>query len=370
MFFKNKKDVEQIHQLTTKIERLEKKHVTAEDNAKRQIAQLELKLTELELREKSIQELMVLNNKGGSLIDKIRNSMAKSANELIEKNKLLGTMNQMINQTKSAIFTLSEKANGINQQTQKSDELAGSLETTASEIQQLVISIHEISEKTNLLALNAAIEAARAGEAGRGFAVVADEVRQLANKTQLASHQIEDLVKQISQEVSTMKSSVDVSKNSALEVSQSTEHIDAVVMQVLDQTNDMQKAIAIAAARAFLDTVKLDHAVWKNNIYNYIEQQAFGTEVNSHTECRLGQWYFEGEGAQQFSHFPSFNKINGPHEQVHWAGKKALECGGNNDPQGLLEHIMTMEKASEEVVHFLDELIEEVIASIHYNTVS
>ncbi len=98
-----------------------------------------------------------------------------------------------------------EKAQAVSQSAQKSVAVSQtgtkSVEETIAlsiaklsdqslEIGEIIASVNELAEQSNLLAVNAAIEAAKAGELGRGFAVVAREIKALADQSRRATVRI------------------------------------------------------------------------------------------------------------------------------------------------------------------------------------
>lgn len=133
-----------------------------------------------------------------------------------------------------------------------SAEAVNQVEDSVGSIGSVVGTIQGISEQTNLLALNAAIEAARAGEAGRGFAVVADEVRNLAQRTQQATVEIQEMITLLQ---TNANSAVELMEKSVVEAAEGVElvtnagsELDGIVGQV-NQINDMNFQIATAAGQ-------------------------------------------------------------------------------------------------------------------------
>lgn len=163
-------------------------------------------------------------------------SCSAAADEARRASETAGKGSEVIKQTVGEMHHIAERV----KETAKTVENLG---TRSDQIGEIIGTIEDIADQTNLLALNAAIEAARAGEQGRGFAVVADEVRALAERTTKATKEIGAMIKAIQQEtrdaVSFMEQGVKEVELGTAEAAQSgkalveiLDTVEAVTMQV------------------------------------------------------------------------------------------------------------------------------------------
>ncbi len=125
-----------------------------------------------------------------------------------------------------------EEVNHLSESLVESSQAMQLLEQESENITQILGVIRAIAEQTNLLALNAAIEAARAGEQGRGFAVVADEVRTLAQRSRDSTEEIDAVLNNLIEQTRTvskkMVHSVERSKQSIEKTQQAHQSFDEI----------------------------------------------------------------------------------------------------------------------------------------------
>ncbi len=112
------------------------------------------------------------------------------------------------------------------------------IKETSTKIEEIINTINEIADQTDLLALNASIEASRAGEAGKSFAVIAGEVGSLARDSAAAVQTITEL---ITNSTNAVEKGVKIANETAAHLAEAVEYSN--------QSKEMIDEISDAASR-------------------------------------------------------------------------------------------------------------------------
>jgi hypothetical protein len=282
---------------------------------------------------------------------KIANAMKTEKQSAIEASTMSGA-NQL------AIEKISANLQAMSRETGEMAMKVDNLSARASQIGGIIQLIKEIADQTNLLALNAAIEAARAGEQGRGFAVVADEVRKLAERTTKATGEISGLVAAIQNETHEASSHMDEWAQKTESFSREGGEATQNMKRLFTLSNKMEGAIGASALRSFVEVTKIDHLVYKFEVYKVfmcLSDKGLG-EFADHHHCRLGKWYYEGEGHDCFSKLPGYRETEEPHKRFHDNGMEAIRLFHEGEYMKGFAAIAAMEAASMDVLANLDRI--------------
>lgn len=257
--------------------------------------------------------------------------------------------------------SISNTLEGLNHLALESMETVQALSERAQDVASILVLIKDISDQTNLLALNAAIEAARAGEHGRGFAVVADEVRKLADRTDKAISEINISLQSMKQDVTTIGEKFEQVQESIQESNASITSFNVNMNHNAQMMRETFCSTEHTAERVFMSLAKLDHIIWKVNTYlSAITHKEQFTFVDHHN-CRLGKWYYEGEGASFFKKTASYPALESPHSIVHNSTHKIFDLMKTEriGSERFVKVFEEMEHASDGVFATLDRMLQE-----------
>jgi methyl-accepting chemotaxis protein len=183
--------------------------------------------------------------------------------------------------------------NRIKEQVESIADMVVRLSEQSQAIGEIIATVNDLAEQSNLLAVNASIEAAKAGEQGKGFAVVAQEIRSLAAQSKQATAQVRNILFDVQKAISSAVMATELGSKAVEEgVRLSTragEAIDVLAESVTESTN---AAIQIAASSQE-QLVGMDQVVSAmENIREAALQMASSTkqtEKSAHDLHNLGQ---------------------------------------------------------------------------------
>lgn len=367
MAFLNQQNNNKLQLLSEKKEKLEQENLLLKEEVEQLKKQLDAEKSKMKTSSE-LKEIAIFENENmkAGMTD-IQGCLATSVEAAKETLKCVDLLVTEFSNRSNDLNNISQTVNELSEVSSKSGKAIKCMSSRAEEITSILSLIGSIAEQTNLLALNAAIEAARAGDAGRGFAVVADEVRGLADKTQTAISEISEVLNALKENVSS------VAEVSSLLITR-VEHVvgkmanfEANMYKVDEQVKEHFKDIDLITDMVFMSLAKSDHLLWKINTYLSINKQKPVFDFVDHHNCRLGKWYFEGEGKEYFSHSSHYKDLDTPHSIVHNSTRDIFEIIKHKkiDYQKLMQTVKIMEEASENVFNILTQISEDAKQKHH-----
>ncbi len=153
-----------------------------------------------------------------------------------------------------AVMKTSTSMQAIREQVEEVAENIVALSEKTQAVGEIISTVTDVAEQSNLLALNATIEAADAGEDGNRFSVVASEMKHLADQAKECTVQVRTILSEIQKGINTAvmlteeavkrvevgKRQADLSEQSIRQMSATTEQSVQAFQQIIAATNQQQ----------------------------------------------------------------------------------------------------------------------------------
>jgi CHASE3 domain sensor protein len=188
-------------------------------------------------------------NQTTTTVEEVKQTVKMSTEKAREVSDMAQTTAQVSRSGQQAVEELIEGMDRIRTQTTSTAGTIARLSEQSQAIGEIIATVNDLAEQSNLLAVNASIEAAKAGSHGKGFSVVAQEVKSLAEQSRQATSQIRAILNDIQKATGLAVMATDLSSK-AVEDATRQSGAAGSALQLLTQNieNAAQAALQIAAS--------------------------------------------------------------------------------------------------------------------------
>ncbi len=147
------------------------------------------------------------------------------------------------------------------------------------QIGDIITTVKDVAEQSNLLALNASIEAAKAGDQGRGFAVVAMEMRTLAEQSKMAANQVRALLGEVQKGTRAAVTATEEGSRRALAAMELAQSAGSAIVGLSDLIRESSSAARQIAGNTRQQTIGVDQiAAAMNELTIAMQDNVEGTK--------------------------------------------------------------------------------------------
>ncbi len=159
---------------------------------------------------------------------------------------------------KSAVASTIDGMNRIRAQTEVIGSSMLRLSEQTQTVGEIIATVNDLAEQSNILAVNASIEAAKAGEHGKGFGVVAQEVRSLAEQSKQATNQVRSILSEIQKATAAAMLSIEQGSKAVHSGLEQSEQAGRSISKLSENISDSAQAAVQVAVSSQQQVVGMD----------------------------------------------------------------------------------------------------------------
>lgn len=278
---------------------------------------------QVQTNKETVMKIFTSIDKTAEMVDRHEKLVDVTVTDVNNMTEGIHRTDELMKKTSETISELTGVCTAADKDVTESLAMVDDLASYSKNIYEIVNSISELSQQTNVLSINAAIEAARSGAEGKGFSVVSSEIRSLATQSG-------DNAGKISLILSTM---VDKIKNIQMQEALVSSRLKDVIVENSKTEDGIHDILSV-----------LNRQLEQSSHITSVISELVDT-VHSISEQTAGQRK-SGESLNQ-----SLELLTKITEEVYSASKEQMQCN-----EELRNNLSTMHSASENNVGVISEL--------------